>query len=228
MLGMGWGEIGFVLVVALIVLGPEKLPQVARTLGKGVRMLRRATADLRRAVEIEGVREDIRAQFEGVKSQIPDPYAAVRAEEKAWHQGSSPEADDAGPPGAIGAGKDEPPVWELTEHVTVAPLASSPPPDCTRVAMVAVPVRLLADLRTVPVWGGAQGLQAWLGQTRQTGAPREAWPGAVAMSIPTVMFRRRPGIAVHRAPLASVSPALTRVPMSPVDVPEAAQHKEAS
>ena len=42
--GIGLGELLLIAVVALVVLGPERLPEVARTLGKGV-------ADFRRAVE---------------------------------------------------------------------------------------------------------------------------------------------------------------------------------
>ena len=34
---LGWQEILIVMVIALIVLGPSKLPEVARTVGKGIR-----------------------------------------------------------------------------------------------------------------------------------------------------------------------------------------------
>jgi len=41
----GW-EILLILIVALIVLGPGKIVEVARTLGKTVRAFRKATTDL--------------------------------------------------------------------------------------------------------------------------------------------------------------------------------------
>ena len=44
--GMGLMEILIILVVSLIALGPAKLPQVARNLGKGISALRKATTDL--------------------------------------------------------------------------------------------------------------------------------------------------------------------------------------
>jgi Tat protein translocase TatB subunit len=44
--GMGLMEILIILVVGLIALGPAKLPQVARNLGKGISALRKATTDL--------------------------------------------------------------------------------------------------------------------------------------------------------------------------------------
>ncbi|HDL52910.1 MAG TPA: twin-arginine translocase subunit TatB, partial [Proteobacteria bacterium] len=36
MLGMGMQEILIILVVALIVIGPKRLPELAKTLGKGL------------------------------------------------------------------------------------------------------------------------------------------------------------------------------------------------
>ncbi len=46
MFGIGFPELVVILVVALIVLGPERLPEVARALGKGLAELRRATSGL--------------------------------------------------------------------------------------------------------------------------------------------------------------------------------------
>lgn len=46
MFGIGVPEILVILVVALIVLGPQRLPEVARALGKGLAELRRATSGL--------------------------------------------------------------------------------------------------------------------------------------------------------------------------------------
>ena len=45
MFGLGFGEIILVLVVALLVLGPEKLPKLAKQLGRGMREFRRAASD---------------------------------------------------------------------------------------------------------------------------------------------------------------------------------------
>ncbi|MFC1903861.1 TatA/E family twin arginine-targeting protein translocase [Chloroflexota bacterium] len=44
--GIGLGELLLILVVALIIWGPKRLPEIARTLGKTVRALRKATYDL--------------------------------------------------------------------------------------------------------------------------------------------------------------------------------------
>lgn len=54
---LGLPEILFILVIALLVFGPSRLPEVGRTLGKAMREFRRATSDLKRSVEVEMSRE---------------------------------------------------------------------------------------------------------------------------------------------------------------------------
>lgn len=50
---IGAPELIIILVIALIVLGPGKLPDVAASLGKGVREFRRAATDLSDAAKVE-------------------------------------------------------------------------------------------------------------------------------------------------------------------------------
>ena len=57
MFGIGMTEIIVILVIALIVIGPEKLPELAKTLGKGMAEFKRATDDFRNTVY-----SDIRAE----------------------------------------------------------------------------------------------------------------------------------------------------------------------
>ena len=58
--GMGMGEILLILVVALIIWGPGKIPEIARTLGRIVYTLRKASFDLTTEVtkEIERGEKD--------------------------------------------------------------------------------------------------------------------------------------------------------------------------
>jgi Tat protein translocase TatB subunit len=41
MFGISWAETLLIAIIAIVVIGPEKLPEVARAAGRGVRQLRR-------------------------------------------------------------------------------------------------------------------------------------------------------------------------------------------
>ena len=49
----GFLEIGFVLFIAFLLFGPKKVPEIARTLGKGMAELRRASNELKNSLEEE-------------------------------------------------------------------------------------------------------------------------------------------------------------------------------
>ena len=52
-LGIGFIELVIVLVVALLILGPNKMVEAARTLGKYMRELQRANAELPRLLSLD-------------------------------------------------------------------------------------------------------------------------------------------------------------------------------
>jgi TatA/E family protein of Tat protein translocase len=56
MFGIGMTELLVILAVGLLVIGPKKLPELARSLGKGLAEFRRASTDMRR--EFLDVAED--------------------------------------------------------------------------------------------------------------------------------------------------------------------------
>ncbi|HEX6201678.1 MAG TPA: twin-arginine translocase TatA/TatE family subunit [Thermoanaerobaculia bacterium] len=57
---LGTMEILFILVLALLVFGPRRLPEVGRTIGKALGEFRRATTDLKRSVNAELALEEER------------------------------------------------------------------------------------------------------------------------------------------------------------------------
>ncbi len=50
---LGFTEITFILLLALLLFGPKRLPELGRMVGKGLREFRRASADLRATIEDE-------------------------------------------------------------------------------------------------------------------------------------------------------------------------------
>ncbi len=53
MFGIGMSEMLIILSVALLVFGPQKLPEIAKSIAKGLKELRRAGDDLRSSVNFD-------------------------------------------------------------------------------------------------------------------------------------------------------------------------------
>jgi len=58
MLNFGFGEIVLIMVLAIVVVGPDRLPEMLRFLGKQYGKVTRASNDLRRAFMLEADRAD--------------------------------------------------------------------------------------------------------------------------------------------------------------------------
>jgi sec-independent protein translocase protein TatB len=109
MLGMGWVEIFLIVIVALVVVGPDKLPEVARGLAKGLRHVQRLVGEVRDTINLDEFDQQVRQEmdktllsdnklggssgqptpphpnFDGYDSDIDedeDPYAPVSNHEK--------------------------------------------------------------------------------------------------------------------------------------------------
>ena len=78
MFNLGAGEIAVILIVALLLLGPDKLPELARGIGKFVREFRRQTDDVRGLVEREFYKMDqeVFAEDQGQAKRIEPPAPA--------------------------------------------------------------------------------------------------------------------------------------------------------
>jgi sec-independent protein translocase protein TatA len=50
---LGLPEIAFIVILALLIFGPKKLPEIGRTVGKGMAEFRRATDELKRSINTE-------------------------------------------------------------------------------------------------------------------------------------------------------------------------------
>ena len=66
MWNLGFPELVVIFVVALLVFGPRKLPDLGRSLGKGLAEFKRASNELKRTWE-EEVRSEVRSEEEELR-----------------------------------------------------------------------------------------------------------------------------------------------------------------
>jgi TatA/E family protein of Tat protein translocase len=110
MFGMGATELVVILVLALILLGPKRLPDVANSLGKAIRQFRKATRDLTDQLDID---DEVKQPFRELKAALrdePAPYV---------------------PPAVVSTAK---PAAESTPRPSVAPASPEPAAAATPVA----------------------------------------------------------------------------------------------
>jgi Tat protein translocase TatB subunit len=86
MFGIGMPELLLILALALIVLGPKKLPELARALGKGMAELRRAT-------------DEIKDEFRQMETDIQDASSSPTAKDDPYLSETQVETEPASPPG---------------------------------------------------------------------------------------------------------------------------------
>ena len=100
--GIGIGEILLILVVALVVLGPSRLPEIGRTLGKTLRVIKKASADFTTAItrEIDVTRNEPPPQPK--QESKPETGEASPSANKADTPGQD---DQPTKPGGASAGK---------------------------------------------------------------------------------------------------------------------------
>ena len=127
MFNVGAGELIFILVAALVVLGPRQLPEFARAIGKFVREFRRQTDDVRTTVEREFYKMDQEFIDEprppvpmGRPAVLPSPVPAAEASTAALTSLPAPESS-AGLPEA--PGPDAPALASSAESPALSPVA---------------------------------------------------------------------------------------------------------
>lgn len=80
------GEIFFIMFIVVMVFGADKIPGIAKGLGKGMRQLRDATDDIKKEIqksaEKQGIdtsfTDDIKSEIEKVKKNVDDVTGTIK------------------------------------------------------------------------------------------------------------------------------------------------------
>lgn len=76
MFGIGTSEILIILLIALLVLGPNEIPKLAKSLGRGMRELERAKNELKDSIQFEMDEKEARAAKDPEKAGDETPAEA--------------------------------------------------------------------------------------------------------------------------------------------------------
>ncbi|HEU5462627.1 MAG TPA: twin-arginine translocase TatA/TatE family subunit [Candidatus Binatia bacterium] len=79
MFGIGMPELLLILGLALIVLGPKKLPELAKALGKGLAEFRRAT-------------DELKEEFRQMEREVDEPSPPLVQKDRATEESQPPTA----------------------------------------------------------------------------------------------------------------------------------------
>ncbi len=70
MFGIGMPEMLLICAIALIVIGPKKLPDLAKSLGRAFGEFKRATSDLKESLEVDTDLSDVSKPFDEITDDI--------------------------------------------------------------------------------------------------------------------------------------------------------------
>lgn len=72
MFGIGMPELLVIMAIALIVIGPKKLPDLARSIGRALGEFKKATGELKSSLGVDEELSDVKHAFDDINQEIKD------------------------------------------------------------------------------------------------------------------------------------------------------------
>jgi Tat protein translocase TatB subunit len=82
MFGIGMPELLLLLAIALIVVGPKKLPELAKALGRGIAEFKKATNELKESLETNTEFSELKQSFDEIQETVVDATLASTPSEE--------------------------------------------------------------------------------------------------------------------------------------------------
>lgn len=161
MFGIGTGELLLLLLLALLVLGPERMPRLARDIGRTVGDLRKTSDELRQEFLNADALIDRAARIDAPAVAPPAELAAP----------ASP-GDTAGPEPAAGAAPEAPPAPAEAPATQADVAVPEPEPDETAFDREA---RLARERLEDPARAERAAAEGWPVPTDQAGTNTDRW-----------------------------------------------------
>ena len=129
MFDIGFTEVTLIAVIGLLVIGPERLPRVAREIGLWVGRLRRyvaqVRADIEREVRADELRELVKKPAEELKEAIKETEKTIKDEEKKLESDLKDGTGTKNSSAGAAAVKEEAPEKAPASSEAAAPAANS-------------------------------------------------------------------------------------------------------
>ncbi|MBU2497428.1 MAG: Sec-independent protein translocase protein TatB [Proteobacteria bacterium] len=119
MFGIGLPELIVIMVVALIIIGPRKLPDLARALGKGMAEFRKATQEIKESLDLDEEIHDLKRDLADSISGLNEPPEGMREEQPTGEEAPGHEISDAVPEASEKGETEAPDPQEQKEEATV-------------------------------------------------------------------------------------------------------------
>ncbi|MGD8990654.1 MAG: twin-arginine translocase TatA/TatE family subunit [Desulfobacterales bacterium] len=107
MFGIGMPELLLLLAIALIVIGPKKLPDLAKSLGRAMREFKKATHELKESIQIDEDLSDVKKAFDDLGNDLKDSVSLTKDTTELKRPADSESTEDQTDPQKEDGGSDD-------------------------------------------------------------------------------------------------------------------------